>query len=359
MMTQLALVSSAALLLAAPGCRREQITPEPEPAPIAAQNAPSSSVLPVPVAASASASASASAQATVPLAPLRAVPLGSTQVAAIWARPRVTSPARSAKEPADVTRFVRADGTVASTRRGIYLVAHDKLYRWESNARTSASERCEPPQQNPFRKRVLRDGAVVPAGGGRRIEVAGFAAPDGNGILPEEETHAPVAILGDTLFVRSDNAGFGCGMHPLYGVEFRAARLLAGGTVKLLRMEDLRDGTGARAGDAMALLNKGTREDDTSLDGPASRDEIETTMALPIFDAAGARWTVQYTTHATWAGSDGGWGGYTRSVKLDLAGLPPPLASLAAFPDVAADYARAHPDEEVRGVSAGEIEAPK
>jgi hypothetical protein len=354
MSTKHALLSSAALLLAAAGCgRREQITPEP--APSAAPSAPSSSALPAP----ALPSASASARATMPLAPLRAAPLGPAPVAAIWARPRVTSPARSVKEPADVTRFVRADGTVASTRRGIYLVAHDKLYRWESRARASASERCEVPPQNPFSKRVLRDGAAVPVGGGKRIEIVGFAAPDGNGILPEEETHAPVAILGDTLFLRSDSAFFGCGMHPLYGADFRAARLLADGTVEILRIDDLREGAGARAGDAMALLNKGTREDDTSPDGPASRDEIETTMAFPIFDAAGARWTVQYTTHATWAGGDGGWGGYTRSVKLDLAGLPPPLASLSAFPDVAAEYAHAHPDEEVRGVSAGEIEAPK
>jgi len=357
MITKLALLA-AALLLAAPGCgRREQITPEPAPSasPRAEQSAPSSSALPEPVAPS----ASASARATTPLAPLRAAPLGPTQVAAIWARPRVTSPARSAKDPADVTRFVRADGAAASTKRGIYLVAHDKLYRWDSSARTSASERCEPPQQNPFRKRVLRDGAAVPVGGGKRIPIVGFAAPDSNGVLPEEETHAPVAILGDTLFLRSESAGFGCGMHPLYGAEFRAARLLSDGTVETLRMDDLREGAGGRVGDAMALLNKDAQADDTSLDGPANLDEIETTMALPIFDAAGARWTVQYTTHATWAGGYGGWGGYTRSIKLDLAGLPPKLARLAAFPDVAVAYARAHPDEEVLGVSAGEIEAPK
>jgi len=121
----------------------------------------------------------------------------------------------------------------------------------------------------------------------------------------------------------------------------------------------LREGAEARVGDAMARLNKDAREDDTSLDGPAKRDEIETTMALPIFDAAGAR-----LDRAVHDARD--LGRQRRRVGRVLAlrqagprGPPPKLARLAAFPDVAVAYARAHPDEEVRGVSAGEIEAPK
>ena len=82
-------------------------------------------------------------------------------------------------------------------------------------------------------------------------------------------------------------------------------------------------------------------------------------MAFPVFSAAGARWAVQYTTRATWAGSDGQWDGYSRSTRLEVAGLPSRLASLASVPDVVLAYAKAHPEEEVLGVSTGEIAAPR
>ena len=71
-----------------------------------------------------------------------------------------------------------------------------------------------------------------------------------------------------------------------------------------------------------------------SLDGKVKRNEVTVSMAHPTWTPKGAEWTVLYTAPSTWAGSYGGWAGYTRSVPIVLDQAPRRFREALVVPDV-------------------------
>ena len=73
-------------------------------------------------------------------------------------------------------------------------------------------------------------------------------------------------------------------------------------------------------------------------------------MTYPAMTARGAEWTVLYYAQATWAGSYGGWAGYTRAVPIVLDAAPKRFREAMVMPEVVAKYVAAHEkDEDIVG----------
>lgn len=352
-----------AVALAPFACAPTTADPLPEPRPPAAVTASSASAPSSSAAASASAAAPGGAppaSARAPRAPAgatRATPIGAGETAVVWTRRARPGPAGAEI----LTHFVRADGSVAATRAGIFVADGDRLWRWRIEKKASPGERCEPPQINPMGARKLERATLVPTRGGAAIvtrvgsppsiEIAPFATSANEYDLPAEEHHDLVASWGAYVFTRSDDVIFPCGMHPGYAASFAAFELDAAGALQPVALETLTGDAGALLDEAKRRFDKDAQGDATgsSLDGVAARDGIKPTMAFPAFGAAGVVWTVQLTADASWAGSYGGWSGYTRSVQVP-APQPPPRLAGGRLPAPALAFAAAHPELSIGGV---------
>ena len=286
------------------------------------------------------------------------------EVAAVWthARPDVDAgrpDLPKEDEKTHTTHFLRADGSEISSKPGIYLATGSKLFRWDVGTRTSPSDACPAQRKNSFEKRELQEAALMPVGGGKRIVLEAFATPARGGPLPEREIHFPAAILGDTLFLRTDHALYGCAVHATLNVSFEAIRVTPAGTYEKLPMDQLRAGSEARLDAALEAFNKGTKPGEPVFDGAVERKDIEVTAVYPTFDAAGGHLIGQYSRPTVYMASDAISSVYSRSAAFELPAPPPKLSTVIRFPSVAIEYAKAHPGEVVLGVSSGDFPVPK
>jgi hypothetical protein len=128
---------------------------------------------------------------------------------------------------------------------------------------------------------------------------------------------------------------------------FHVFRLTPEGTLAPVPPAELATGTPAKKADAIRKLDEIVG--DGSAYSPAKPDEVTVTMTYPTFDAAGAHWLAQYTMPATWAASDGSWGGYERSTTIDIGVFPPSIQSAVVAPPGLRAYAVMHPGERIRG----------
>jgi hypothetical protein len=281
-------------------------------------------------------------------------PLEPSETLVIWtgALEAVMTTAREAEKAAaqSVTRFVSADSRVVASRPGLYMAIGQDLLRWTTRMRTAPSSGCteiDPNLKVPYPHRKLREAVLVSVRSGKQHVAVGFLKADPEE-LPYVEQHTPIAIYGETLFVRSDREFFSCGVHPQYAAEFRVLRLASDGLHALETTELLRAGS-IRMPHAEAKLT----EDAVSEGYGNSADDLATTMVFPEFGENGRTWVAQYSAFAPWAYSDGFWSGYTRSARLELSVVPPTLSSMGTVPEALVRYLRAHPKERVYGYSIG------
>jgi hypothetical protein len=347
------------------GCSRsgkDQRQVEPDPSTVA-----SASV----VVASAAASTSAMAEPSLPVAsaviapasapsalpPLRA--LNANQTVAVLVRTKVTFPAK----PVEWTRFIQADGSVVS-QKGLHLFIGDNLYRYQQREKATANPPCDSETPNPYPKQIHRNAEFVPDKKGKAIEVIEMYKHDStqDQVIPTDIEHEIVAVIPGYAFIKTSIIDYGCGAHALYGNKFVLVAFGAEGTFEIVKRWEYEEGSDAQLNKAVEQFNAKVdpAEPADSIDGRLKSGDISISMAYPAFTPRGSVWTVLYTGPATWAGSNGGWAGYTRSVPIPLDIAPARFREAMVMPDGAATYIGAHEkDEDILGFTVGDSNAMK
>jgi len=356
------IVVTALVLLA--GCSRsdkanQQIAPDPANAASASVTAASAQATTSAVVASSNPIASASVapvNAPPPMPPLRV--LGPNQTAAVVIRTKVKYPAK----PVEWTRFIKTDLS-AQSKKGSYLFIGEKLHRYQQREKVSANAPCPGETSNPFPKRILRNAEFVPDKKGKTMEVIGFHKDLPDQPNPTEIDHEIVALVPGYAFVKTSITDYGCGAHPLYGNKFELVAFGAEGTFEFVPESDYKDGSDVSEEKAIGLFNAQVdpAESEESLDGKlTSGSNVSVSMTYPAFTPRGSIWTVLYTAPSTWAGSYGGWAGYTRSVPVALDAAPARFRDAIVMPEVVATYIAAHEkDEDILGFTLGEMNEGK
>lgn len=296
---------------------------------------------------SASAVASVNVPAPAPAPVLR--PLGANETAAVVIRTKPKYPA----QPVEWTRFLEADGTMTS-QKGVLLSFGGVQYQYKQREQTSANPPCVPNEPNPYPKKIWRNAEVVPIKPGKTSELIPFYKPkkDEEGIPPVETEHELAAVIPGYLFVRTSITDYGCGAHALYGRQFTLFAYQTNGTFDTVDAVDYEEGVYTGIEKAVAKFNATVdpSEPADSLDGRVGESDVKPAMTYPAMTARGAEWTVLYYAQATWAGSYGGWAGYTRAVPITLGAAPKRFREAMVMPEVVAKYVAAHEkDEDIVG----------
>ena len=145
----------------------------------------------------------------------------------------------------------------------------------------------------------------------------------------------------------------------MYGASFRAVEVRDGRVVNLpaadifAGADELRTAA-KREFDQMAQGG----ETGSPFDGEVAISDLEPTLAIPSFAADGLRWSIQLTTSASWAGSYGGWSGYSRSVMLQAPRVPDRFRAFSELGARVARYMVANRQARVLGASIGHFNPP-
>lgn len=369
----------AALL---PGCRTSEnsgVKPEPAPSAIAqpATVAPTPSTAPwasateaaVP-APSASVAEPASSYADTlssaeaprsgppkpPPIPLpRVRPLGAKEVAAVIVRPK------AGPNPEHSTQFIQTDGKI-TTKKGAYLFINGKLHRYQQQEKTSPNTPCPGEKDGPFSKRIWRNAEFVPEKEGKTLQVIATYKPNPKAeeIIHTETEHELTAAIPGFVFIKSFTTDYGCGAHPLYGAAFSLFAFQPDGSAKSIESTEYLEGTDAWIVHARAKFNAGVdpAESPGSLDSQIEDDSsVKVAMVFPMLTAKGAVWTGLFTAPATWAGSYGGWGGYTRAIPVALNKTPTRFRDAMVTPEPVNEYVAKHENDlNMVGFTVGELE---
>lgn len=331
--------------------------------------------VPAASAAPAGVAASASAAPTVSLPPLerlttggagvrsQVVPLEPGQTVVVWVR---LPPQKNQILGDDVSHFLRPDGTILASKPGVYLARGEVLYKHNSVTRELDSAKCAPDQlQPPMDKQVLRETALVRERDGARTLLIPFEegqAAEGGEASEQpaiEQEVIPLAYAGSTYFVAAKTSLYLCGaLHQRFSRVVRAFRIDERGAVRELDLSTLESAARDGLAEATQRFNKTASREKDSPDGPRSGSDLSLTAEYPIFSAQGVRWQVQFTGAASWAGTDHLTTGYARSVQVALDLIPAALSDAARLPKPAHHYLKAHPKEQVLGVSVGKISLP-
>ena len=258
-----------------------------------------------------------------------------------------------------ITSWFLAPNAKPEPRSGLYLAVGSHLYKWSERVKKQRAPACPAGNTNPYTEYELATVSLEEVEGTSKLDPFPRAADAGDADEDvAKDLYAPIASLGPYLFAREELTYWPCGMHPQYGVEFHAFELTETMGVKKLAAADLFEGSERRLDDAVLELNAHASKDD-SMDNAVGRNEVQTTLARPIFGGADLNWQVQFTARATWAGSYGDWAGYTRSVVLPLPEVPAKFRAFAALAERAKTLGLPHTDDVIAGVSAGNVHVPK
>ncbi|HRI64125.1 MAG TPA: hypothetical protein PK156_07800 [Polyangium sp.] len=335
-------------------CQSGQDNPPVKPEPAAQNSAPAASALP---AISAAASANPAPSAIAPQPAPRIRPLGTHQIAALIVRPRVKHPAVAENH----TRFLQSDGT-SKSRKGAHVFINGALHRFKQQEKKTANPKCEGDEVNLFPFRIFRNAEFVPEKKGTALEVIKFYKAEREGEFPVNIDHEIVAALPGYTFLKTSITDYGCGAHPLYASKFTVVIWSADGTFEEMNTPEYTEGSETGLDKAIAKFDSqvSPSEPDDSLDGKVKRSEVTVSMAYPTWSSKGADWTVLYSAPATWAGSFGGWAGYTRSLPIVLDQPPARFREVMVVPDVVATYIGQHEkDEDIVGFTLGETDLEK
>ena len=337
-------------------CQSGQDNPPVKPEPAAPNSTSAPSALPdVSTAPVTSAAPSATTPAPRPLPRVR--PLGAHEIVALIVRPKVKPPAK----PEDYTRFLRADGT-ATSKKAAHLYIDGKRYRFHRQEKKTPNPKCEGAEINMFPARIFRNAEFVPEKTGPAIEVIKFYKSEREGEFPVDIDHEIVAALPGYTFLKTSITDYGCGAHPLYASNFMVVIWGSGATFEDMNTPEYTEGSETGLDRAIAKFDASVdpSEPADSLDGKVKRNEVTVSMAHPTWTPKGAEWTVLYTAPSTWAGSYGGWAGYTRSVPIVLDQAPARFRDALVVPDVVATYVAQHEkNEDIVGFTLGEVDLDK
>jgi len=219
-----------------------------------------------------------------------------------------------------------------------------------------------------YPQRIWRNVEFVPDKPGKTITAVSFykrnpnPETDSERMDPTKVEHDIVAIVPGYAFIKTSNTYWGCGAHPLYGCEFVLAAFGSTGSVERVGESDYEQGSDVRVARAVELFNAQVdpAEPPDSLDGKLQIEDISVSMAYPAFTQRGSVWTILYTGKSTWAGSYGGWAGYTRSVAVPHGIAPARFREAIVMPEPVAKYIEAHEkDEDILGFTVGETSQEK
>jgi hypothetical protein len=287
----------------------------------------------------------------------RVRPLGANEVVAVLIR----SKPKGGSKPEESTQFIRADGKITS-QKGAHLFINGKLHRYHRRENTSHNPPCFGEKENIFPKRIWRNAEFVPTKDGKSIEIipAYKPNPKNDEIIHTETDHELVAALPGFVFIKSSETDYGCGAHPLYGSGFVLFAVTANGSFEKVESSEYLEGTDAWLEHAQAKFNAQVdpAESPDSLDGPVnSPDNVKVAMVYPMITAKGAVWGALFTAPATWAGSFGGWAGYTRAVPMPINKAPTRFRDAMVTPEPVNEYVSKHEkDEDILGFTVGEGE---
>ncbi len=276
----------------------------------------------------------------------------------VWTRPDPDKPT-AGKTWEEVSYFLDSEAAPIAHAPGIRVVIQDRLYRVEREKRRGPKLTCAMGEPNViYPERLLERLVLVPEAEGVTIELAGFAHAS-EADMPDKETHELMASLGPYLFIRTMSE-VGCGAHPFYGVAFRAVEMQNGKVVDVLPPEMFAHDNELLEG-AKREFNKVAQAGETGSmrDGKVEISDIETTLAIPTFSRAGLGWSIQLTAAASWAGTYGGWSGYSRSVLLPAPRVPARFAAFAELGQRVAQFLTRRPQHRVVGAGSGKVSLPR
>lgn len=288
----------------------------------------------------------------IPLPKIR--PLETHEIVAVLVR---SKPKGNAK-PEESTQLIHADGKM-TTKKGAYLFINGQLHRYQQKENVSVNPPCYGEKENPFPKRIWRNAEFLPEKNGSSIEIIPAFKPDKtkDPITLTETENELVAALPGFVFIKSSETDYGCGAHALYGSSFVLMSFGADGKFVKLAESDYFEGTDAWLEFAQAKFNAqvepGTSPD--SLDGRIEDSSgVSVAMVYPLLTAKGAVWTALFTAPATWAGSYGGWAGYTRAMPMAINKIPARFRDAMVTPEPVNDYVTKHEkDENILGFTLG------
>ena len=289
----------------------------------------------------------------IPLPRVR--PLGAKEVAAVIVR------SKRGPKPEESTQFIHADGKI-TTKKGAYLFINGQLHRYRQQEKTSPNPPCEGEKENPFPKRIWRNAEFVPEKNGKSLEVIPVYKPNPKDeqIIHTETEHELTAAIPGFVFIKSFTTDYGCGAHALYGAEFSLFAFQSDGSAKSIESSEYLEGTDAWIEHARAKFNAQVSpgESPESLDARIEdNDAVKVGMVFPMLTAKGAVWTGLFTAPATWAGSFGGWGGYTRAIPMALNKTPARFRDAMITPEPVNEYvAKNEKDLDMVGFTVGEAE---
>ena len=275
----------------------------------------------------------------------------------VWTRPDPNKPAATA-DNAPNSYFLDNGGREIAHAPGIYVASEDRLYHLTSETHRGPKLYCPDGQPNAvYPERSLERLVLRSDDEATSIELAGFASGPPED-LPHKETHELMASLGPYLFMRTSSES-ACGAHPMYGASFRAVEVREGRLVDL-PAADLFAGEDELRTAATREFNRIARSGSTGslFDDEVQNSDLEPTLAIPSFTADGLRWSIQLTTGASWGGSYGGWGGYSRSVILQAPSVPDRFRAFSELGERVARYLSANPRARVLGASSGDFNPP-
>lgn len=289
----------------------------------------------------------------IPLPRLR--PLATQEVVAVVVRskPKAGAPAE------EWTRLIHADGKTTS-KKGAYLFIRGQLHQYRRRENVSPNPPCAP-GDNLFPKRIWRNAEFVPEKNGKTIEIipAYKPNPKSEEIVHVETDHELVAALPGFAFIKSSETDYGCGAHPLYGNAFVLVAFGTDGAVEKISESEYLDGTDAWIDHAMAKFNAQSdpAESPDSLDARIQNSsDVKAVMAYPMITAKGAVWGGLFTAPATWAGSYGGWAGYTRAIPMAMNKTPKRFRDAMVTPEPVNEYVSKHEkDEDILGFTVGDV----
>jgi hypothetical protein len=257
----------------------------------------------------------------------------------------------------DTSYFVDEDGRETSHRDGIFLFMGDRLLELKTTEQTSTGLKCEDDKPNPvYPRRTKVRVSLNPARDGTAIVLADFGSLSDGEHQVDKEEQEPIGALGPYVFLFSSWQLGGCmGIHPLYGASFTVFEI-RGGETSEVPLDDVTEGWRDVRAQAKKLFDaQATDKTGSDLDGIADLDGIEATLAVPSFGKAALGWELQLTASASWAGTYGGWAGYTRSVRVKTKQVPRRFTPYAPLASIAAQVAARHPGHTVVGVTRGRL----
>lgn len=319
--------------------------------------APSASAMVAESESSATAPVEARPKGPPPIPLPRVRPLKEHEVAAVLVR---SKPKGNAK-PEESTQLIHADGK-ATLKKGFFVFINRQLHQYHRREDVSPNPPCPGEKENIFPKRIWRNAEFVPEKKGKTLELiqAYKPKPKSDDIVHTETDHELVAALPGFVFIKSSETDWGCGAHPLYGNSFVLAAIGPEGAFEKISESDYLEGTDAWIEHAQAKFNSQVDpgESPDSLDGRIQNSsDVKAVMAFPMITAKGAVWAALFTAPATWAGSYGGWGGYTRAMPMPINKTPARFRDAMVTPEPVNDYVAKHEkDEEILGFTVGETE---